>query len=110
VRACAWAGESWVDDVQEGMKVLLTTEAAAAAPVMAISEEAKAAVAGTQQRAAEMQAQGGMGGQPGPGGPGGPGAPPMGQGGYQDPPQGGGGGQGFENFQPAGAPHGGGGF
>ena len=32
-----------MDDVQEGMKALLTTEAAAAAPVMAISEEAKAA-------------------------------------------------------------------
>eukprot|EP01049_Picozoa_sp_SAG25_P007221 SAG25_NODE_577_length_6782_cov_26.651504_4_plen_51_part_00 len=38
------------------MKALLTTEVQAAAPVAAMSADAKAAVAAQQQRAAEMQA------------------------------------------------------
>ena len=44
----ATEGESWVDDVQEGMKAMMTAEAAAAAPVIALSEDAKAATAAAQ--------------------------------------------------------------
>ena len=37
----ATEGESWVDDVQEGLRNMMSEEAATAAPVIALSEEAK---------------------------------------------------------------------
>ena len=85
-------GESWVDDVQEGMKAMMTAEAAAAAPVIAMSEEAKAATASAQTKFHEA----GMAGDAPPGPEGGSyGSPHGGPGGG-----GGGGGpnEGFENF------------
>ena len=60
----ATEGESWVDDVQEGLKALLSAEAAAAAPQIQVSEEAKAATMAAQQRYQEVAAQGGAQGPP----------------------------------------------
>eukprot|EP01043_Picozoa_sp_COSAG02_P034725 COSAG02_NODE_2444_length_8852_cov_3.142008_7_plen_844_part_01 len=75
----ATEGESWVDDVQEGMKNMMSAEAAAAAPKFELSEEAKAATNSAQIRFHEAAANpemaasslggGGGGGDGGFGGP-----------------------------------------
>ena len=52
----ATEGESWVDDVQDGMKTMMTAEAAAAAPKIELSEEAKAATNSAQTRFHEAAA------------------------------------------------------
>ena len=69
----ATEGESWIDDMQEGVKNLMKAEAAAAAPKFELSEEAKAATNSAQTRfhdaaanpemAAGSQGGGGRGGR-----------------------------------------------
>ena len=68
----ATEGESWIDDVQEGVKNLMKAEAAAAAPKFELSEEAKAATNSAQSRFHEAAANPAIAaGSPGGGGGGG---------------------------------------
>ena len=97
----ATEGESWVDDVQEGMKNMMSAEAAAAAPKIELSEEAKAATNSAQTRFHEAAANPAMAaGSPG----GGYGGPQGGGGGF-----GGGGGQDYGGSFGGGGGGGGGG-
>eukprot|EP01043_Picozoa_sp_COSAG02_P010385 COSAG02_NODE_364_length_23758_cov_17.250011_8_plen_202_part_00 len=85
----ATEGESWVDDVQEGVKNLMKAEAAAAAPKIELSEEAKAATNSAQTRFHEAAANpemaaGSPGGGGGYGGKGGKGGGGGGGGGAQE--------------------------
>jgi len=103
----ATEGESWVDDVQEGMKNMMSAEAAAAAPKIELSEEAKAATNSAQTRFHEAAANPEMAaGSPGGGGGGGFGGPPSGGGGFGG---GGGGGQDYGGSFGGGGGGGGGG-
>ena len=106
----ATEGESWVDDVQEGMKNMMSAEAAAAAPKIELSEEAKAATSSAQTRFHEAAANPEAAGSPG----GGFGGPPPGGGGGGFGGQGGGGagggGQDYGGSFGGGGGGGGGGF
>ena len=86
----ATQGESWVDDVQAGLRDLLTAEAAAAAPVSVVSEEIMAINAAAASGKYQQQEDGGPGGGPGGGQGGAPGYGNFG-GGQQGGPPGGGG-------------------